>query len=224
MTLIEYFKLNKSVTKFTLKISGVLFSGILAILFLIFGLDNKRELMDGFYLFLVCFILGNLLGLSFFALAFSLGYSQVKSQIILFSKIPSDIKDLLGLKLFFRPPASKFSFTELDIIGFDNNSFVHFDYDRGEKLVWITIRNIMNDIDDFNSKKREIDSKYKRDSVFLSGLGLKKEIKWKQWKKFTDDDVKSQIIQLYTISEKENLRVEKMYYKINWTQSDSASQ
>ncbi len=216
MTPIEYYKINRRVSKFTFKVLGVIFTSILAIFFLIFGLDNKRELIDGFYLFLLCFVLGNLLGLSIFSLAFSLGYSQVKSQIDLYSKIPEDIKDSLGLKLLYRPLISRFSFMELDIIGFDNNSFVHFDYDRSEKLVWITIKNIMNDIDDFNSKKREIDLRYKKDSIFLSGWGLKKEIKWKQWKKFTDDDVKSQIIQLYTISKKENLRVEKMYYKINW--------
>ena len=216
MTRIEYFRLNKRASKLIFKNLGIIFTSSLAMAFLIFGMDNKRELIDGFYLFLLCFILGNLLGLSFFLVLFGTGYSQVRSQLDLYDKIPSDIKDSLGLELFYRPLISKFSFVELDIIGFDNNSFVHFDYDRSERLVWITIRNVMNDIDDFNSKKQQVDSTYKKDSIILSGYGLRKGIKWKQWKKFTDEDVKSQIINLYTISDKENLRVDKMYHKINW--------
>ena len=216
MKLIEYYKLNRSVSNFVFKLLGIIFTCLFAILMIIFAMDNKRELIDAVYLFILCFFLGNFLAFSFFLLAFSDGYNQVKSQIQLFSKIPFEIRDSLGLKLFYKSLFSKYSFVELDIIGYEDNSFIYFEHDRGQKLVWITVRNIMNDIVDFNVKKQEIDEKYKSDSIFLSGWGLKKEIKWRQWNKLTEEGVKDQIIQLYRISEIENLRVVKMYYNIDW--------
>src|SRR5665648_1220316 len=179
MTLVEYFRLNRNAFHSVFKLLGIIFTSLCALLMIIFAMDNKREPIDAFYLFVLCFVLGNLLAFSFLLLAFSDGYNQVKSQIQLFSKIPSEIRDSLGLKLFNKPLLSKYSFVELNIIGYEDNSFIHFDYDRGQKLVWITIRNIMNDIEDFNYIKLEIDRKYQKDSVFLSGWGLKKKIKWK---------------------------------------------
>jgi hypothetical protein len=104
----------------------------------------------------------------------------------------------------------------LEIIGFKKNSFILFRYDRNERLVWITIQNIMADIEDYNSRSKEIEEKYKKDDVILSGWGLQKEIKWKLWLKMTEDDVKKEIVDLYRISDIENLRVQRLYYKLDW--------
>jgi len=216
MTLVEYYRLNRNIFHLVFKLLGIIFTCVFALLMIVFAMDNKREPIDAVYLFILCFVLGNFLAFSFLSLAFSDGYNQVKSQIQLFSKIPSELRDSLGLKLFYKSMSSKYSFVELNITGYEDNSFIHFDYDRGQKLVWITIRNIMNDIEDFDRKKLEIDRKYQKDSVFLSGWGLKKEIKWKQWNNLTEEGVKDQIIQLYRISELEDLRVERMYYNIDW--------
>jgi len=51
---------------------------------------------------------------------------------------------------------------------------------------------------------------------------LRKEIKWKRWLKFSEEDVKKEIIELYRISEIENIRVQKLYYKLDWPYPDSS--
>jgi hypothetical protein len=217
MSIREYYKLNKESSKLIFRGLSIGLTCIFLLLFLAFAMDNKRTFLDGIYVILICFFLGNLMALSILSAIFSIGFSQVNSQIELFSKIPSEIKKVLGLKLVYKPLISKYSFLELTIVGFDDTSFIFFNYDKSSKCVWITIQNMMKDIADFNAEVQYIDKKYKKDSVVLTGWGLRKEIKWKRWLKMNENDVKDEIGKLYTISENENIRVQKIYEKINWS-------
>jgi len=216
MRIREYYKLNKESSKLIFRGLSIGLTCFLLLLFLAFAMDNKRTFLDGIYVILICFFLGNSMALSILSAIFSIGFSQVNSQIELFSKIPSEIKEVLGLKLVYEPLGSRYSFRELTIVGFDDTSFVFFAYDKSSKCVSITIQNIMKDIADFNAEAQYIDKKYRKDSVVLTGWGLRKEIKWKRWLKMNENDVRDEIGKLYTISENENIRVQKIYEKINW--------
>jgi hypothetical protein len=64
MTFKEYYKLNKRALRSLFKILGIVFTSLYSILFIIFAMSNKNELIDGLYVFILCFILGNFLAVS----------------------------------------------------------------------------------------------------------------------------------------------------------------
>jgi len=101
MRIREYYKLNKESSKLIFRGLSIGLTCFLLLLFLAFAMDNKRTFLDGIYVILICFFLGNSMALSILSAIFSIGFSQVNSQIELFSKIPSEIKEVLGLKLVY---------------------------------------------------------------------------------------------------------------------------
>ena len=76
----EYFKLTKETSKNCLKICGVIFTSIYAIIALITGYKNV-SFADSIEIFVLCFLLGNGFGLLIWALAITSSYGQIKSMI-----------------------------------------------------------------------------------------------------------------------------------------------
>jgi hypothetical protein len=62
-------------------------------------------------------------------------------------------------------------------------------------------------VDNFQKRMIEIRKKYKKERIELTGYGLRKNIKWKEWKGFTNEDVNLIFEKLRTISIEENLEV-----------------
>lgn len=207
MTAIEYYKLNRKASKELFKMLGIVMTTIFSVIFMLTSMENRHGWMDAVFALIFCAALGNLLAASFFSLRFSLGYHHANGQMILFAIIPNITKENYAIRMGFKALKTKYDFLEFIIVGFDKSALFNFEYDKSYNRVWITIRNEIDDIPDFNAKKYEIDRKYKEEDVFLTGSGLRKTIKWKQWLQMSEGDIQNIINELNTISKEENIRV-----------------
>lgn len=207
MTAIEYYKLNKKASKELFKMLGIVMTTVFSVIFMLTSMENRHGWIDAVFALIFCAALGNLLAASFFSLRFSLGYHHANGQMILFAIIPNITKENYAIRMGFKALKTKYDFLEFIIVGFDKSALFNFEYDKSFNRVLITIRNEMDDIPDFNAKKYEIDRKYKEEDVFLTGSGLRKTIKWKEWLQMSEADIQKIIDELNAISKKENIQV-----------------
>lgn len=200
----EYFKLTKETSKNCLKVCGVIFTSIYAIIALITGYKNE-SFADSIEIFVLCFLLGNGFGLFIWALAITSSYGQIKSMIKFFNSIPHEVKERLGLRLIAKPQNPKYHYLQLEIVDtISDNPFI-FNFDK--ESVWMAIVNNLRMVDNFQKRMIEIRKKYKKERIELTGYGLRKNIKWKEWKGFTNEDVNLIFEKLRTISIEENLEI-----------------
>jgi len=207
MTAIEYYKLNRKASKELFKMLGIVMTTVFSVIFMLTSMEDRHGWIDAVFALIFCAALGNLLAASFFSLRFSLGYHHANGQMILFAIIPNITKENYAIRMGFKALKTKYDFLEFIIVGFDKSALFNFEYDKSFNRVLITIRNEMDNISDFNAKKNEIDRKYKEADVFLSGSGLRKTIKWKEWLQMSEADIQKIIDELNAISKKENIQV-----------------
>ena len=182
----EYFKTDKRDFK---ELFEDLWSNIYFIYAIIALKQDIRMLSfaDSIEIFVLCFLLGNGFGLLIWALAITSSYGQIKSMIKFFNSIPHEVKERLGLRLIAKPQNPKYHYLQLEIVDtISDNPFI-FNFDK--KFVWIAIVNDLRMVDNFQKRMIEIRKKYKKERIELTGYGLRKNIKWKEWKGFTNEDV-----------------------------------
>ncbi len=202
MTFREYFILTKETTNSCIKICGVIFTSIYALIAIITGYRNE-SFSDSIEIFFICFLLGNGCGLFIWFLAIISAYRQVKIIRKFYDSIPGEIKDRLGLSLVARPQNPKYNYLQLEILDTISKQPYIFYYDK--KYVWIAIINDLGDIENFQKRMIEIQKKYKKEQIVLTGWGLRKNIKLKEWQMITYEKIDMILEELKTISNKENL-------------------
>lgn len=197
-----YFKLTKETTNNCLIICGVIFTTIYAIIAITTGYINK-SLTDAIEIFILSFLLGNGLGIFIFLLAITTSYKQVKSIQKFYHSIPDSIKEKFGLKLIAKLQNPKYNYLQLEILDTKSEQPFLFNYDK--KFVCITIMNDTSILSNFQKRTMEIHKKYKQEKIVLTGWGLKKNIKWKDWQSITDEKINGILEKLKEISNTEKL-------------------
>ena len=205
MTMLEYFKINKKILFSLFKLIGAVVTGVIAFLFIVTSFHFK-SLMDVFYLFLTCFILGNLIAFSLVLSYFSMDYSSVRDQFILFNSIDDDTKNEFRCRLYFPPTQHKYSLPEAKIWCNYESYLFEIRADRSEKKIRVYIFNDLEGID-ISRAMTYADKQYKNDSICLSGSGLQKVIKYKDWKKTATINFKPIFLELLKVSGEESLSV-----------------
>jgi hypothetical protein len=202
MTFREYYKLTRETTNSCIKICGVIFTSIYAVIAIITGYRNE-SFSDSIEIFLICFLLGNGFGLFIWFLAIISAHGQVKAMTKFYDYIPKEIKDRFGLSLVARPQNPKYNYLQLEILDTTSKQPYLFNFDK--KYVWIAIINDLSTIDNFQKRMIDIQKRYKKEQIVLTGWGLRKNIKRKEWKMITYEKVDMILEELKTISNKENL-------------------
>jgi hypothetical protein len=205
MTKLEYFKTNKKILFSLFKLIGAIVTGVIALLFIVTSFHFK-SLMDVFYLFLTCFILGNFIAFSLVLSYFSIDYSSVRDQFNFFNSLDDDTKKEFRFRLYFPPTQYKYSLPEAKILCNYESYLFEIRADRPEKKIMIYVFNDLEGID-LSRAMSYADKQYKNDSICLSELGLQKTIKYKDWKRPASVDFRSIFIELLKISGEESLLV-----------------
>jgi len=198
----EYYKTTKDTTNSCIKICGVIFTSIYVIIAIGTGYKNQ-SIIDSLEIFVLCFVLGNAFGLFIWLLAITASYSQTKNTIRNFNSIPENIQKEFGFKLFVKPQNPKYNYMELDIICVDKENPISLDFEK--KFVSITLRTDLRNVDNFQKRFMEIGKKYKKQRISLTGFGLRKSIKRKDWNEITQSGVYNIIDNLKEVSKDEGV-------------------
>lgn len=208
MKIRDYYKLTTYTTKNCLKISGIIFTACFSIIWVIAESNNNSgSIIDLIKIFIICFLFGNAFGLFIACLALMEGFRQVKNTISLYDSIPSEIKDRYKLIKTVQQLNPKYNYLKIQINSSKPESplLVFNKWENPKSLQIIIINNF--DGKDFHSLKLEIDEKYKREQIHLTGWGLAKSISWKKKKIPTPSEIENSIGELVTISQKEHLGI-----------------
>lgn len=208
MTFVEYFKKTKYTTKNCLKITGVIFTVIATIIAGITGVMNHAEsIVDVAKIFAICVLFGNVFGVFIFLLAITSAYKQIKSTVKLYNFVPDEIKKKYGFNIFVEPTNLKYNYPKTEIMSNEND------------MPFLIIRRITNndiqiigvsafDNEFFQMKALDIDNRYRKNYIFLTGMGISKRINRKTWEKSTSTDIEGYIQEIIIISEKEGIPLE----------------
>lgn len=204
MTRREYFHANRKVILSLFKILGVAATSVFAILFLVTSF-RFSAMTDAFYLFLVCFVLGNLIAFSFTYLSFSTQYSSYRDQLTIFNSLDPTTKDEFKIVLYTHEPKHKFGLAKVSVYGHVLESFFEIRSDRSEKKIRVILFEKLEEVD-FEKAYRLINEKYSDDSISLTGSGLVKQIRLSQWKNINSIDFRAVFLELYRVLKEEKLQ------------------
>jgi hypothetical protein len=182
----------------------VIFTSIYAVIAIITGYKNE-SFVDSIEIFALCFLLGNGFGLFIWVLAITSAYGQTKSMTKFFNSIPNEVKEKFGLSLIAKPQNRKYNYLQLEIVDTksENPFIINFD----KEFVWIAIINDLRNVENFQKRMIEIQRKFKKERIVLTGWGLQKNIKWKDWKGISSEEIIQIFEKLRTISLEENLEI-----------------
>ncbi|MEL6976318.1 MAG: hypothetical protein AAGL29_13105 [Bacteroidota bacterium] len=130
-------------------------------------------------------------------------FGKVKSTFRFYDTIPNEIKSKYGLQLWPKRLDSKLNYLQYDILDTKSKRPIRLDYDT--KNVWIKLHSSLKSVKDFPKRTFEIQKKYKREAIILTGWGLGKRIKRSNWNEITADGLKAIIDELKLISSEEKL-------------------
>ncbi|MDR1983551.1 MAG: hypothetical protein LBQ28_01825 [Prevotellaceae bacterium] len=203
----EYYKLTKITTKNCLKISGVIFTAISAIIYGITETMNRSDsIIEVTIVFFTCFLLGNSFGLFICILAIISGFKQVQSTIHFYNSIPTAIREKFELGLQPKPLNDRYNYLNLQIIGYISNAHLLV-FEQLKSINGVQIILMCKFDNNLNLQKRilEIGKKYKKEQIALTGWGLSKRVKKKKWKSITEAEIENYINELFVVSEKEKI-------------------
>lgn len=206
MTFKEYFWQTKETTKHGLKLSGLIFTACFAAIGVAVGFKEGFT-YKSIELFLLCVILGNGFSLLILALPLVMSYKRCKAVIRFYESIPGEIKDDLGLILVERQRNARYNYLELDIVDTTREHPFVFNFD--DKFVWITLICDLRTVGQFQKRMYEVQKKYKKERVELTGWGLKKNIPKKEWRTISYERVKVILEELQEISNNEAFEIVK---------------
>lgn len=206
----DYYRLTKITTVTCFKIFGAIFTSIYVLIAIITGYKNE-SVLDLLEIFAISFLLGNSLGVFIWFLAISSGFQQSKSTVKFFNTIPAKIREKFGLQLIEKPQDSRYNYLNFHIISTNSETPSFFGLFSGKKEVFITIANEFYENINFQKKMLEIQKKYKKQKITLTGWGLRKTFELKKWEMMKEDEIDGIINELLTISGLENLKVYKRH-------------
>lgn len=211
MKLTDYYNLTKFTIRNCLKISGIVFTTIYALMVIVLvikGVDREPDTaIDPVKVFIFCFLAGNLLGLFITIMGFFAGFKQVKDTIILYNLIPDETREQYGLKLYAQPQNPEYKYLNLQINSTrPETPVLFFSQLRHPHIVQIIVANYFEN-KKFHLLLHKINKKYRQQQVQVNGKGISKIIKWKKFRKLTSSDIKKCVDELIAISKAEGLDV-----------------
>jgi hypothetical protein len=208
ITFRDYFEMTRITTNCCIKISGIIFTSIFVIIFVLTEMRYAtNSILEPVKWFIICVLLGNGFGLFILFLAITSGYKQVKSTVRFYNSIPENIKIKYGIQLqpVFRD--ERYNYLNYQILnGIPNSPLVRFA--KSGNKVFIFLDSYFEETVNFQAKILELNKKYKRKHISLTGYGLKKTIRKKDWNHI-NDNTENHIRELFDIAhgEKMNIRI-----------------
>jgi hypothetical protein len=204
MKIREYFEISKTPFYFCTKVCGILFSTIFGIIAIASALKNGQE-SNPFFNTIFCVILGYLFGLCIALTAFFSSYVNTKTSLKFFQTIPESIKKFFQLSILTLDLDEKWYFPGIKIISSNKNYPANFDYNRSTKEIWIELRISFRNIDELNSKLDVFNKKYSKERLELTGYGIRKILKIKEWKNMSDIETSKILQEMHNVAENESL-------------------
>lgn len=204
----RYFKANKNTILSLYKVMGAYSTGIIAILFLATGFEFTSTL-DVWFLFLTCVIVGHLITFSLLLMYLSVNYNLFSDHIKFYNELRNELKTEFKILLYEKPLSEKYGLLEVRIYCIWKGYLFNLMPSRAEKQVGVSVINDLNDVD-FHKITKYIDNQYKRDSICMTGFGVRKTIKIAEWNLLEVDDLKRILKELVNVSESEKLDVVKI--------------
>ncbi len=204
----KYFKLNKRTILALYKLIGAYATGGVALLFIITRFEFT-SIMDVFYLFLTCLIVGHLITFSLVLMYLSVNYDLFRDHIKFYNKLGTELKNEFKILLYEQPVYEKYGLLEVRIYCLWEDNLFNLMPNRAEKQVGISVINNLNELD-FHAITRYIDKQYKAKAICMTGFGIRKMVKFKDWELLGIDDLKQIFEELVNVSESEKLDVVKV--------------
>jgi hypothetical protein len=206
LTLRKYFGYVKFITKYRIKTPGIIFTLICTSIRSKEIFVTSDSIATTLKEFIICILVGNTLALLSCIFVATVAFVKIKSIVSLFYSIPKGIKEKFGLTIVVDKVNLPYKYIELRIIGIKSKApMIYFRYLT--QAIQIIIVNNINNNEDFHKYKLNIDKRYKRQKISLTGLGLGKIIGHKKWRKLTSSEIENCINELLSTSEKEGLEV-----------------
>ena len=213
MNLKDYLNLNKETIKFCVKLCGIIFTLIAAIISIAVAIKTGTK-ENPIYVFLMAVIFGNLLGLLIASLGFVAGYLKAKDIFDFYDGIPRDLVKDLGIKIHPIKDDFRYNYMEFELIGVNRNSPLVLRLSPSKKEVWITVPIVFSHIEDNPDKINRFNTKYKTKDIQINGLGIFSSTNLNKWRRLSDRQIMGEIAKLYKIAEYENITVIKHYERI----------
>jgi hypothetical protein len=208
MTLFKYFKANRKTILSLYKIIGAYATGGVALLFIVTRFEFT-SIMDVLYLFITCVVLGHLITFSLVLLYLSANYDLFRDQVKFYYKLKEELINEFKIILYNQPLNGKYGLLEVHIYCLWKGYLFNLMPNRSEKQIGISVINDFSEID-FHEITKYIDKQYKVDSICMTGFGIRKIVKSKEWELLGIDDLKQIFAELVDISELEELDVVKV--------------
>lgn len=201
----QYFSLCNTPLKYLFLIGGIVFSIIIIIIVALAGL-NDVSFMGLVMLFVGSIVVGHLLAVLFLMLSLLLSYRQVRSIEKFHNSLTPTIKEQLGLEIYVKIRDERLYYPELliETTGIDVQFLIELT--RNRKEVTITLVNEFEKGFDFIGRAREFNRKYKEQHLTLSGWGLRRTIKRKEWEMLSDQDIEDLLDDILRVSIEEEIK------------------
>ncbi len=206
MTFKQYIKYNKETTKSLFKISLGIFTLVFVIMAILISYKTQ-SFMESVDIFTASVLSGLLLTVFIFLLAIYTSYIEVKANIKFYNTIPTTIREKFEIILAEIRLNPKFYYLQLEVVSTNKQLPIYFQYNKGNKEVWITITNKLNPEINIQKQILKFNKKYKKKGVSLTGIGLRKTIKNREWLNITDKEIEIKINELIDISNWENMEI-----------------
>lgn len=200
----EYLRYNSNVIIHSLKLTGVIFT----MLILIFVLPTKAFANSQLRLpliFIISVFCGNFVSFLICCLKLNSTFQKTRRNYKLFNTISLEVIEKYKLKVKPKTDVKENKFLEVQIVGkIDQTTFL---MELSEnKEVWITIINKLDNILNFPKRRIDVDIKYRKQKITLTGWGLRRLINIKIWNKLNEEEIDKEIRQLFKISDDENIQ------------------
>lgn len=204
ITYIDYLKLTRFTTKHCLRITGVVFTTIAAIIFGITASNYADSFPEVIKIFLICFIFGNAFGLFIFFLATLTTYQQVRSVNKLYNSLSDDLKEEYGFDIGWENTNLKYNYPQLIIFSSEADTpYLLFRY-IGSKIQLIAVSTISNMY--LQQNKFSIDKRYHKQGITLMAWGICKLVNKRKCK--DPELVRSYIDEVIQVAHNENLNIQ----------------
>jgi hypothetical protein len=201
MTIKEYFKLTQKSSSSLIKIIGVIYTSMFALILI--ATNYNKSLTDVFNNFIIIFLVANGFALLIWSQTFFVSYFDVKRMIGFYESFQRQKVDII--LTLHEERGRKSDLLKLFAIGIYSNQIFRFVLDKN--YVFITLYLNVNSIERFPKRAATIRRKYTKLNMDLTGYGLMRQVKYKSWKSFTSDDIISLFEELETISINENIPI-----------------
>ena len=143
--------------------------------------------------------MGNLFAVFIWIVAIYTSFKVTKRAYQIIENLPKDIVDSYRISLLFENIDNKNHYPECKVVG-EKDKFVFLLYRNGTQMfftLWSNPSTILN-------KKYELDRKYRREHIELTGYGFMETSKIKSWHNITKTDFDSRLQRLIEITQTEN--------------------